>query len=706
MMSKKIFIFVAALIVAVGFIPIRKALGGNLYAQYYDEDISNGAWVSMGSEYITGSGQVKYVQVELNIANDGQFGPSYYCPVAPNTGVLVFIFGSGGNFVYVHCVTSEEAAGKLGRKALYTFSDANFGYGGPINYMSLHFISPDAVHGIAKNGSFFPYLVLADAGGPGSPATIDSLAQYSTNEMSVIPENGAVSGNDLVLTGIPRSFFTSHDMLFQVEVGLSDTPFTGLITAESEIVLSGSVASVTVSGLAPGKYHWRGRGIDLATGDVSAWLEFRNPENVDFTVEAPLPISLMAANLAKQLVLAPYLFGGKGWDYENSLFVDASDIRTGYKYWNQAINNLSYGAGVDCSGLVMWAYNRSFAPDKPRIRNYVTVEGADQQFRYNTATTTESELEPGDTLFFDYIDRSGNPGHDGHMDHVAMYVGGGSGYDVVSAAGPLKGIIGTYKSILEQSPSFVAFKRIIQGPSPYILVTAHSPVDISVTDPDGFLITPTTTLVSDEEYLREIPGVLYYSASERGSDGNPITQVYSFAKKLGDYVIKATPIQGASPSSTYSLDLLLNNEMTELARDIPIGSLPVEGYGLNIAPDLITHQFIPVSIDIKSGNGGKAVRLNSGGTISVIVLGSATFNVGDINTSSITVGGAPLKLKGKGSQEIDYKDWNSDGNIDLIVRVPTRSLQITSDQDARIQFSGLLNDGREVRGTSFTRLSQ
>lgn len=55
-----------------------------------------------------------------------------------------------------------------------------------------------------------------------------------------------------------------------------------------------------------------------------------------------------------------------------------------------------------------------------------------------------------------------------------------------------------------------------------MIISAEGAIDLIVTDPDGFTITPDAIIPSDLEFIRAIPGVLYYSEMERGRDGNPI----------------------------------------------------------------------------------------------------------------------------------------------------------------------------------------
>ena len=135
-----------------------------------------------------------------------------------------------------------------------------------------------------------------------------------------------------------------------------------------------------------------------------------------------------AANLAMQAIGAPYnTSGAKGWDWKEAKFVDSNILKDGY-HWNYQ-NHDEVGKGLDCSGLVFWAFNKaagitSYQDSKSPVRE----EGANGQWndtsRLNkTPTTTPpqiSELKPGDLLFLDTPDDG-----IGVVDHVGIYVGNG-----------------------------------------------------------------------------------------------------------------------------------------------------------------------------------------------------------------------------------------------------------------------------------------
>jgi|GEM_PF-6177843 len=532
------------------------------------------------------------------------------------------------------------------------------------------------------------------------PPTLSNLGQFKSDGITQISENGITTENTVIFKATATD--PDNDQVkLQIELKEYNQSFDEQNLLESGFVNSGSEVVITKTNLSEGQYHWRARAVD-DKGNASEWQEFGTAGNVDFEVK--LPLSYKAANLAKELIYQPYLWGGKGWDYIQSEFVAPSTIKTGYNFWNKELNQgkggVDFGAGVDCSGLIMWAYDRSFDPNKSRFNNFVKAEGADEQYRYNTTSTTEAELKPGDVMFFDFYPTSAP---DGFIDHVAMYVGESGGYDVVSASDPIQGIVPRLKDDLKNLSRFRGFKQVVSALPPSVLVSAGSPVDLIVTDPDGFTITPTTIIPSELEFLREIPGVLYYSEMERGADGNPIDQVYSYTLKTGDYIIQVIPEPGTPPNATYTLKFSAGDQSITLAQDIPISQIPSEGYGITISVIGTLSTFIPVSIDIKPGSYPNSINLDSKGTIPVAVFGNNTFDVHRINLGSITFANVPIKLKKNGQPMASYEDVNEDGFTDLVIHVITKELNLTPN-DTEAYLEGQLKDGTIIKGSDSVRI--
>ncbi|MGA2677759.1 MAG: GLUG motif-containing protein [Sedimentisphaerales bacterium] len=294
-----------------------------------------------------------------------------------------------------------------------------------------------------------------------------------------------------------------------------------------------------------------------------------------------------AAELAKQVIGADYLWGGKGWDWSAKKFVDAGTITAGYTYsWEPA-----WGKGLDCSGLVFWSYNYAsgainYLSCKPPW-NPIEYEGADGQYYHNVIqmdkSTPKRDLLPGDLLFFFNLDS------DNKIDHVVMYVGdfsypGGTilgttypagTYDIVAAQDPDHGIVPQKLTKLVRAAGFVGFGRVTQ-PAVDATFCTKCPVDIILTDPDGFIVSKDTP---------EIPGLLYFSVYDIDGNGRPDEMVTVPKIKVGTYLITVVPEPNVLPTDTYSLEAIINGQTMVLAKDVQIQNIPAQPY--EVKSDLI-----------------------------------------------------------------------------------------------------------------------
>ncbi len=444
-----------------------------------------------------------------------------------------------------------------------------------------------------------------------------------------------------------------------------------------------------------------GMGIDGVLGDITEW------RILSFEIKT---LHEKAADLAKQLANHPeaYLWGGKGWDYNLAQFVPVANILSSYTYWNPTLFGLDTGIGVDCSGLITWAFNRAFDAFTPAIDNFVKYVNANGLHRNEQSSPiTETDILPGDAMFFDWGSfdeetQTWDGIKDGYIDHTAMYVGESGEFDVVNAANKLDGIITNLKNNYKLVPGFVSFRRIHEGDVAMEIITG-SPVDLTVTDPDGFTITLDTIIDSDEEYIREIPNTLYYLEMERGADGNPIDRVYSPLVKNGNYIIEVLPITGTSLAETYSLEFQAGGQIVVLAENVPISEIPSDGYGITVEESGAITTFIPVLIDIKPGSYPNSINLGSNGVVPVAIFGSATLDVHQIDPTTIKLANALSKLKGNGQSMANYSDVNEDGFIDIVIHIITDVLQLTST-DVDAELDGFLLDGRKIKGSDSIRV--
>lgn len=107
----------------------------------------------------------------------------------------------------------------------------------------------------------------------------------------------------------------------------------------------------------------------------------------------------------------------------------------------------------------------------------------------------------------------------------------------------------------------------------------------------------------------------------------------------------------------------------------------------------ITYEIVTgINIDVKPGDDFNYINLSSQGKTPIAILGTATFDAGTVDPSSITVAGAPVSLKRNGTPAASLEDVNGDGLLDLVVHVNTEALQPTSPNQVLLEgetFSGL-----------------
>jgi hypothetical protein len=112
---------------------------------------------------------------------------------------------------------------------------------------------------------------------------------------------------------------------------------------------------------------------------------------------------------------------------------------------------------------------------------------------------------------------------------------------------------------------------------------------------------------------------------------------------------------------------------------------------------------VRVTIDIKPGTYPNSVNLGSNGVIPVAILSTPTFDASTIDPTTVTLAGASVQLKGKGTPMSSLQDVSGDGRLDLVVHVNTEALQLTNT-DVNAVLSGATYSGVPIVGEDTIRV--
>ena len=107
-----------------------------------------------------------------------------------------------------------------------------------------------------------------------------------------------------------------------------------------------------------------------------------------------------------------------------------------------------------------------------------------------------------------------------------------------------------------------------------------------------------------------------------------------------------------------------------------------------------------VKIDIKPGSDRSCININGRGTVPVAVLGSARFDISQIDRTTLSFAGLDVGENGKGQLRCREKDTNIDGYWDLICRFDDDTAKWAPDNESEATLTGNLLDGSAFQGTS------
>jgi hypothetical protein len=189
-------------------------------------------------------------------------------------------------------------------------------------------------------------------------------------------------------------------------------------------------------------------------------------------------------------------------------------------------------------------------------------------------------------------------------------------------------------------------------PENQITITAFCPVDLTVTDPEGFIINKQSN---------EIPGATYIETDLNG-DGDPDDQIIIPDRKIGDYQITVIPEPDAELTDIYTLEVSTVDTAIVLAENVPISDIPAQPYVIESTEEGVFQKIVDTSPPTI-----ESVTLDAYTTIpdaSIHVTVEATDNVG---VTSVTADGVALVETGS-TWEGDITAPSTTGDYTLTIR--------------------------------------
>jgi hypothetical protein len=169
--------------------------------------------------------------------------------------------------------------------------------------------------------------------------------------------------------------------------------------------------------------------------------------------------------------------------------------------------------------------------------------------------------------------------------------------------------------------------------------------------------------------------------------------------------IKSNPLIGR-----YAYPLVGAGATRLVLRDVPVGGTidlndPFTG-SLPSPPAVqvnVVSTVTAVNIDVKPGTSPNSINIGSNGSVAVAIFSTPSFDARTVDPLSVTLAGASVEVKGKGTPMASFADVDGDGLLDLVVHVSTEALELT-DGDTEVVLEGKTFGGVSIQGTDLVRV--
>ena len=220
-----------------------------------------------------------------------------------------------------------------------------------------------------------------------------------------------------------------------------------------------------------------------------------------------------------------------------------------------------------------------------------------------------------------------------------------------------------------------------------VMVTC--PVDLSVSDPDGLVISKTSNQISEAAYLKD----------DLSGDGLPDDYVFIPELKTGKYLITLIPEPNAPQTATYRLEVWAIDTTIVLAENIQISNMPIEPYIVK-ATEIEVIQIMPATINFDPNT------LNSksnGKVVTAYIELPKGYDMKQIDISSIKLNSTVPAL----AKPTAIGDYDQDGIPDLMVKFDRNAVQaiVAVGDRVKITITGKVA-GVDFEGSDVIRVIQ